>query len=84
MGVNDLVVKVEGFGELWNARLVLWDDLGSCLMHVVMDIGRRRTNAMMTAVYVEFKVIVYRVLGSTKEHAGRRGGFKNAASKLEG
>ena len=89
MGVTDFVVKIEGFGEVWNARLVIRVALGSCLMHVVMAIGRRRTKAMITAVYVGFEVLVnvessrgmlyiLRPHVLVKECSGRRGGFKTA------
>ena len=51
-------LKLEVLGVLWNARLVARVALGSCLMHVVMAMGRRRTNAMIVARYVEIEVLV--------------------------
>lgn len=55
-------LKVEVLGVLWNARLVVCVALGSCLIHVLMAIGRRRTKAMVdgenvTAVYVELRIL---------------------------
>lgn len=48
-------------------------------MHVVMAIGRRRTKAMITGVYVGFEVLVNGLIVMStliKEDSGRRGGFK--------
>ena len=55
MGVTDFEVKVEGLGELWRARAVVWVALGSCLRHAVMAMGRRRTKAMTIDVNVELE-----------------------------
>ena len=44
---GEVDLKVEVLDVLWNARLVDCVALGSCLIHVVMAIGRRRTNAML-------------------------------------
>ena len=47
IGEVDFEGKGEVFGISWKARVVIEPALGSCLIAVVMAIGRRRTNAIL-------------------------------------
>ena len=63
---GEVDLKVEVLDVLWNARLVVCVALGSCLIHVVMAIGRRRTNAMVNVVCVKFEMLVLTVEDDVK------------------
>lgn len=60
---GEVDLKVEVLGVLWNARLVVCVVLGSCLIHVLMAIGRRRTKAIIIRILTEVYVGLRMSLG---------------------